>query len=220
MAIKKRTNHETDYSRIPKVVIKRLAKYHSVLEKLENEGIKNISSQHLAEEVNLKASQLRKDLAYFGEFGIRGKGYDVSYLHAVIGDILGLKKDWLVVLAGLGHLGYAIVSYRGLEKKGFKIVGIFENDPKKIGRTLRGIRIYPINELVRVVKENQVKIGIITVPAGAAQEVCDAMVEGGIKAILNFAPVTLNPKKPVFIESVDISGELSILSHYLTFHCT
>jgi len=217
------SNHKTknalrDYSHIPKVVIKRLSKYHSVLEKLDTEGIKNVSSQNLSHEVHVKASQLRKDLAYFGEFGTRGKGYDVSYLHGVIGDILGLKKEWAVVLAGLGHLGYALVSYRGLEKKGFKIAGIFESDPKKIGRNVHGMRIYSIDDIGRVVKDSDVKIGIITVPVDAAQKVCDAMVDAGIKAILNFAPVILHPRKPIFVEIVDISGELSILSHYLTFH--
>ena len=208
---------DKDYSRIPKVVIKRLAKYYSALDKLASAKIDSVSSQHLAEEVNVKASQLRKDLAYFGEFGTRGKGYNVTYLHDKIREMLGLENEWPIVLAGMGHLGYALAAYKGIRTMRFRIVGIFESDIKKIGKTVHGAKVYHIDELPRVARENSVKIGIITVPAEAAQDVCSLMVEAGIKAILNFAPVNLKTKKPVFIERVDISGELSTLSHLLTY---
>jgi len=211
-------NTEKECPRIPKVVIKRLAKYYSALEKYMTGKMDSISSQNLADEVHVKASQLRKDLAYFGEFGTRGKGYDIAYLHDKIGEILGLASEWSIVLAGMGHLGYALAAYKGLGNRGFKIAGIFESDIKKIGKTVHGAKVYHIDELPRVVRENSVKIGVITVPAEAAQEVCDLMIESGIKAILNFAPVNLKSNKPVFIERVDISGELSTLSHMLTYH--
>jgi redox-sensing transcriptional repressor len=211
-------NSDKDCTRIPKVVVKRLAKYYSALEKYISIGEENISSQNLADEVHVKASQLRKDLAYFGEFGTRGKGYDIAYLHDKIGEILGLESEWPIILAGMGHLGYALAAYKGLGIRGFRITGIFESDIKKIGKTVHGAKVYHIDELPRVVRENSVRIGVITVPAEAAQEVCDLMIESGIEAILNFAPVNLKSNKPVFIERVDISGELSTLSHLLTYH--
>ena len=213
-----KNNNVKDYSQIPRVVIKRLFKYHSALELLIKSGVMNISSQHMSEDVHVKASQLRKDLAYCGEFGTRGKGYDVAFLHEKIGEILGLKTEWQYVMAGFGRLGKALASYEGIMRRGFKIKAIFDIDSSKIGKRVNNVLVYHIEDLPEVVSELDVKIGMITVPADAAQFVCDKMVESGIDAILNFAPVMLNPKKHVFIEKVDISRELVTLSHYLTFH--
>jgi redox-sensing transcriptional repressor len=216
--ISQKNNDDRDFSLIPRVVVKRLFKYYSALDHLIKRGVKNVSSQHMSEDVNVKASQLRKDLAYCGEFGTRGKGYDVIYLHDKIGEILGLKNEWEYVMAGLGRLGKALVSYEGIMRRGFKIKAIFDIDPAKIGKRVNNINVYHIDQMPEVVGELNVKIGMITVPADAAQYVCDKMVESGIEAMLNFAPVSLKPKKPVFIERVDISRELVTLSHYLSFH--
>jgi redox-sensing transcriptional repressor len=211
-------NEERDFTKIPRVVIKRLFRYHSVLERLQESGVRNVSSLHLSEEIHVKASQLRKDLAYCGEFGTRGKGYEVEYLHAKLSKILGLETEWPFVLAGLGRVGYALANYPGIMRRGFKLKGIFDIDKSKIGTTVNGVKIMHPDDMAKIVKQHGVKIGLIIVPAEAAQEVCDMMVNAGIKAILNFAPTTLKTKKPIFIERVDISRELVTLSYYLTYH--
>ncbi|MFH1515443.1 MAG: redox-sensing transcriptional repressor Rex [bacterium] len=207
-----------DFSKIPKVVIKRLFKYHSALEKLIIDGISNVSSSELSDDVNVKASQLRKDLAYCGEFGTRGKGYEVSYLHDKLSEILGLQMEWNYILAGLGRLGRALVNYKGLVSRGFKIKAIFDISAEKIGQPYHDIMVYHIDEMQSVIQDMDIRIGLITVPADAAQSVCDKMVEAKISAILNFAPVLLKTKDKVFIERVDISREMVTLSHYLSHH--
>jgi redox-sensing transcriptional repressor len=211
-------NDNRDFSQIPRVVIKRLFKYHSALENLLSKGTVNVSSKNLSEDVHVKASQLRKDLAYCGEFGTRGKGYDVTYLNGKLAEILGLQTEWNYILAGFGHVGTALVSYEGILRKGFKVKGIFDIDEKKIGQVFRGIEICDISKMPEIVREHNVQIGVITVPSDSGQSVCDKMIEAGITAILNFAPVFLKPKKSIFIERVDISRELVTLSHYLSHH--
>lgn len=214
----KANSDERDYTKIPRVVIKRLFRYHSALEKLILEDVQCISSQYLSDEVNVKASQLRKDLAYCGEFGTRGKGYDVIYLHNKLSDILGLKTEWPYIIVGFGRIGHAMANYPGILRRGFILKGVFDIDESKIGTKARGIKVMHLDSMSEVVEKHDVKIGLITVTAESAQEVCDLMVDAGIKAILNFAPSLLKPKKPVFIEKVDISRELVSLSHYLTYH--
>lgn len=210
-------NGNRDFSQIPRVVIKRLFKYHSALEHLMSKGIVNVSSRNLSEDVHVKASQLRKDLAYCGEFGTRGKGYNVIYLDNKLTEILGLQTEWNYILVGFGHVGHALVSYEGILRRGYKVKGIFDIDEKKIGQVFRGIEISDLSKMPEVVKEHNVQIGIITVPSESGQFICDKMVDAGITAILNFAPVLLKPKKSIFIERVDISRELVVLSHYLTY---
>lgn len=211
-------NDNRDFSQIPRVVIKRLFKYHSALENLLSKGTVNVSSKNLSEDVYVKASQLRKDLAYCGEFGTRGKGYDVTYLNDKLAEILGLQTEWNYILVGFGHVGNALVSYEGILRRGFTVKGIFDVDEKKIGQVFRGIEISDLSRMPEIVKEHNVQIGVITVPSESGQSVCDRMIDAGITAILNFAPVLLKPKKPIFIERVDISRELVVLSHYLSYH--
>lgn len=207
-----------DYAKIPRVVVKRLFKYHSALENLIIDGVSNVSSNQLSEDVHVKASQLRKDLAYCGEFGTRGKGYEVSYLHDKLSEILGLQIEWNYILAGLGLLGRALVNYGGFFRRGFKIKAIFDTNSEKIGKPYHDIMVHHIDELLPVVKDLDIKIGLITVPTDSAQSVCDKMIEAEISAILNFAPVLLKPTDNIFIERVDISREMVTLSHYLSHH--
>lgn len=205
-----RTNYKI--SKIPEMTIRRLSIYTRCLQQLEEDGVKTISSQELAERFNLNSAQVRKDLAYFGEFGVRGIGYYVSGLKAELLKILGLDREWPVALVGFGNLGSALFNYKGFGRQGFRISAIFDDDPAKTGRVLDGIPILPLRDLSREVKAKNLQIGIVAVPAEAAQVVADRLVASGIKAILNFAPVRLKVAKDVRLKNVDLSIELESLS--------
>lgn len=205
-----RTNYKI--SKIPEMTIRRLSIYTRCLQQLEEDGVKTISSQELAERFNLNSAQVRKDLAYFGEFGVRGIGYYVSGLKAELLKILGLDREWPVALVGFGNLGSALFNYKGFGRQGFRISAIFDDDPAKTGRVLDGIPILPLRDLPREVKAKNLQIGIVAVPAEAAQVVADRLVASGIKAILNFAPVRLKVAKDVRLKNVDLSIELESLS--------
>ena len=201
--------------KIPEMTIRRLSVYARCLLQLEEDGVKTISSQELAERFNLNSAQVRKDLAHFGEFGVRGIGYYVSGLKAELQKILGLDREWHVALVGFGNLGSALFNYKGFAKAGFRISAIFDDDPQKIGRTVDGVPVLPLSDLGREAKARNLQIGIIAVPAESAQQVMDAMVASGIKAILNFAPSRLKVVKDVRLKNVDLSIELETLSFYL-----
>jgi len=201
--------------RIPEMTVRRLSVYFRCLAQLEEDGVKTISSQELAERFNLNSAQVRKDLAHFGEFGVRGIGYYVSGLKAELQKILGLDREWHVALVGLGNLGSALFNYKGFAKAGFRIAAVFDDDPQKIGRTIDGVPVLPLRELGREAKARNLQIGIVAVPAESAQPVIDAMVAAGIKAILNFAPSRLKVVKDVRLKNVDLSIELETLSFYL-----
>lgn len=204
---------------IPTVTINRLCIYHRCLEKIiETEG-KNesifISSSEIAAMTGINSAQIRKDLAYFGEFGKRGIGYPVISLVRELEKILGLDKKWSVIIVGAGNLGKALVRYRGFQNRGFLIKGIFDKDPLKIGKKIGHISIYDIKELEKFIRDENIDIGVLVVPAEFAQEVADKMVAGGIKAILNFAPLRLTLPPEVKIHNVDLSFEFEGLTYYL-----
>ena len=204
---------------IPSIAINRLSIYHRCLEKiLETEKGKElefISSSKIAEITGINSAQIRKDLAYFGEFGRRGLGYPLIDLNRELKKILGLDKDWSVVIAGAGNLGKALVKYKGFQKRGFIIKGIFDSNPSKIGKKLDHIFIYDIKEVEKFIQAENINIGILVVPADSAQEVADKMVAGGIKAILNFAPVHIVLPPEIKIHNVDLSIEFEGLTYYL-----
>jgi redox-sensing transcriptional repressor len=170
------------------MTVRRLSVYFRCLAQLEEDGVKTVSSQELAARFHLNSAQVRKDLAYFGEFGIRGIGYDTSILRAEIQRILGLDREWRVVLVGFGNLGSALFHYRGFARQGFRIAAIVDDDAAKIGRSVNGLSIQALAELPRVVKGQTIQIGVVAVPAEAAQGVADRLVAAGVRAILNFAP--------------------------------
>jgi len=201
--------------KIPEMTIRRLSVYTRCLLQLEEDGVKTISSEELAERFNLNSAQVRKDLAYFGEFGVRGTGYYVSGLKAELQKILGLDREWQVALVGFGNLGSALFNYKGFMRQGFRISVIFDDDPQKAGRTVESVPILPLRELVHEAKGRSLQIGIVAVPAEAAQTVADQLVAAGIKAILNFAPARLKVPKDVRLQVVDLSIELETLSFYL-----
>jgi len=204
---------------IPSVTINRLSICHRCLEKLieniDKRKPKYISSSEIAEMTGINSAQIRKDLAYFGEFGKRGIGYPVIDLGKELKKILGLDKKWSVIIAGAGNLGKALVNYKGFQKRGFIIKGIFDNNPSKIGKKLGHIFIYDIKEIEKFIRAENINIGILVVPADSAQEVADKMVAGGIKAILNFAPVHIVLPPEIKIHNVDLSIEFEGLTYYL-----
>lgn len=197
------------------MTIRRLSIYSRCLAQLEEDGVKTISSQELAERFHLNSAQVRKDLAYFGEFGIRGIGYYVGNLRAELQRLLGLDREWRVALVGFGNLGSALFHYRGFGHQGFRIAAIVDDDPAKAGRPVNGLTIVPLAELPRAVKANDIQIGVIAVPAEAAQLVADRLVAAGVRAILNFAPARLKVPKEVRLQNVDFSIELENLSFHL-----
>jgi len=198
--------------KIPEATIIRLSVYSRYLATCDRRGIVTISSNEIAEGVGVSSAQVRKDLAYFGEFGTRGVGYNVKDLHHHIMKILGLNQKWPVVIVGAGNLGTALSMYGGFRERGFYVVGIFDNDPRKIGYKLNGVEVYPLSKLKEVAQAEKARIGVITVPASAAQEVADLLIDAGVKALLNFAPVVLNVPPDVDLRNVDLSVNLEILT--------
>jgi redox-sensing transcriptional repressor len=201
--------------KIPEMTIRRLSVYTRCLLQLEEDGIKTISSQDLAERFNLNSAQVRKDLAYFGEFGVRGIGYYVSGLKAELQRILGLDREWPVALVGLGNLGSALFHYKGFSRQGFRVAVVFDDDPAKIGREIDGVPIVATRDIPREVAARAIQIAILAVPAEAAQTVTDQLVAAGIKAVLNFAPARLRVPRDARLKNVDLSIELETLSFYL-----
>lgn len=203
-------------TKIPETTITRLSSYLRVLDKLERMGFDNTASYQLAEELDINDSQVRKDLAYFGQFGKPGMGYETTRLKKEIQKILGLTRKWQVALVGVGNLGSALLAYQGFKKQGFYIIAAFDNDSKKIGRKKAGMIIENIARLKQIIRKEKIEIGIITVPAQAAQEVAELLTKAGIKAILNFAPARISVPKHVRLNNVDLSLRLENLSFFLS----
>jgi redox-sensing transcriptional repressor len=201
--------------KIPEMTVHRLSVYTRCLLQLEEDGVKTVSSQELAARFNLNSAQVRKDLAYFGEFGVRGIGYYVSGLKAELQRILGLDREWPVALVGFGNLGSALFHYKGFGRQGFRIAAIFDDDPAKSGRDVDGVPILRTRALAREVKALGIQIAIVAVPADSAQAVTDQLVAAGIKAVLNFAPARIRVPRDVRFKDVDLSIELETLSFYL-----
>jgi redox-sensing transcriptional repressor len=201
---------------ISELTTNRLSVYLRCLNTLDAAGVKTVSSSALAEQFHLNAAQIRKDLAYFGEFGVRGVGYYVKDLKRHLRQILGLDRRIRVAIMGAGNLGMALAGYPGFRQEGFEIVALFDNDPEKVGqRTKMGVPTYHIDELKRVARREKIGIAMVAVPAPAAQVVVDAVVRADIKAILNFSPGTLRVPPDVKLKSVDLTVSLESLSFYL-----
>lgn len=203
--------------KIPEATVIRLSVYSRYLAQIDARGVTTISSGEIAEDVGVSPAQVRKDLAYFGEFGTRGVGYNVKDLRQHITRILGLTSPWPVVIVGAGNLGTALCMYGGFRERGFRIVGMFDNDPQKIGYKLNGIEIYSVEELEDMVARKKAKIGIIAVPAAGAQEVADQMVQAKLRGILNFAPRVINVPPAVELRNVDLSVNLEVITFNLTY---
>jgi redox-sensing transcriptional repressor len=195
--------------------VTRLSSYFRLLGELEAEDVETVSSERLAERGGITSAQVRKDLSFFGNFGRRGLGYNVTQLHRNIGDILGLDRHWRVALLGAGNLGLALFAYKAFQKQGFCIEAVFDNDASKVGREWDGVVIRDIAELPRLARQGKFDIAIVAVPEGAAQEVANAAVAAGIRGILNFAPIKLSIADDVALRDVDLSIAMESLSYAL-----
>jgi redox-sensing transcriptional repressor len=194
----------------------RLSVYLRCLNVLDAAGVKTISSRALAEQFRLNAAQIRKDLAYFGEFGVRGVGYYVKELKRHLRTILGLDRNVRVVILGAGNLGLALADYPGFRQEGFSIVALLDAERSKVGQQSRGgVQIHDISELRRLVKQNSIDIAVVAVPAESAQGVVDTAVQAGVRAILNFSPGTLKVPAGVKLKNVDLTVSLESLSFFL-----
>ncbi len=200
---------------IPDIVVGRLPRYLQALKHMLQEGIKTTSSQELGEAIGISAAQIRKDLSQFGEFGKQGTGYSVAYLVEQLHTILKLNKVWDLALVGMGDLGNALARYQGFAEHGFRIVAAFDNDPEKIGKEVAGLIIQDSHNLKPVISQMGIKIAMITVPAAAAQSVAEDLVDAGIRAILNYAPITLTLPAGVYVENIDPIIKLQHMTYYL-----
>jgi redox-sensing transcriptional repressor len=200
--------------KIPEKTITRLSIYLRCLEELEVDGIASVSSKQLAERFGLNSAQVRKDLAYFGQFGVRGLGYYIAELKHNLERILGLKQDWEVALIGVGNLGSALIAYKGFQARGFRISLAFDSDPAKVGQQIDGVVVMDAAKLVPTLRKKKVKIAVVAVPAPAAQSVAELLVDSGVTAILNFAPTQLVVPEGVKVQNVDLSVLLKTLSYH------
>ncbi|MBS3872804.1 MAG: redox-sensing transcriptional repressor Rex [Firmicutes bacterium] len=200
---------------IPRPTIERLPLYLRCLTRLASSGVEVVSSEELGKLLAITSVQIRKDLAYFGEFGRRGVGYDVSSLLAQVSQILGVDRARKLALVGVGHLGQALANYDGFREHGFNISAVFDADPSKIGLTIAGQRVLPVHRIGEMLPQIGVEMAILAVPAHAAQKVTDALVQAGIKAIWNFAPVRLIVPDHVEIRQENMIVGLLALSYYL-----
>jgi len=201
---------------ISELTTNRLSVYLRCLNELDGAGVRTISSQSLAEQYHLNAAQIRKDLAYFGEFGVRGVGYYVRDLKRHLRQILGLDQKLRVAIMGAGNLGLALADYPGFRTEGFEIAALFDNRNEKVGQQSRGgVPIYDISDLRKIARRDGLRIAVIAVPAGAAQNVVNLVVASGIKAILNFSPGALEVPPEVKLKSVDLTVSLESLSFFL-----
>jgi redox-sensing transcriptional repressor len=204
--------------KISELTTNRLSIYLRCLNELKAAGIKTVSSQELAEQFNLNSAQIRKDLGYFGEFGVRGIGYFIDDLRAHLTKILGLDRPHHVGIIGAGRLGIALANYNGLAKSSFAVVALFDNDEEKIGQRIGPDRIpvHDVKKIARVVRDEGVDVAVIAVPARAAQRVLNQVTAAGVKAVLNFAPAPLTARLGVKVKTVDLTTSLESLSYFLS----
>ncbi len=199
----------------PHIVVSRLPLYLRCLIFMAADGHKITSSKELSEKLGISSAQIRKDLSHFGEFGKQGTGYDVIYLMEELRNILHVERQWPVVLVGAGDLGHALVHHSTLVNRGFHIVAIFDNNPAKIGQQWQSLVIQDIQDMPRVIRENNFQLAILAIPPQEAQQVADRLIEAGIKGILNYAPITITVPKGVRVEYLDPVVQLQRMTYYL-----
>lgn len=203
-------------SNIPDIVIGRLPVYLRALTRLLQEGQEVTSSHELGQRLGISSAQIRKDLSHFGGFGKQGTGYQIAYLVEQLRQVLKVNQEWEVVLVGAGDLGSALAHYKGFSDRGFQIAHVFDNSPTKIGKDLGGFTIQPMNEAQKIIRERGIKIAMIAIPAEKAQEVANFLIEAGIRAILNYAPINLNVPANVHVQYIDPVLHMQRMTYYLT----
>jgi len=202
---------------IPDIVVRRLPIYHRTLQRFLDEGLTSVSSSDLAERIGVTAAQIRRDLSNFGKFGKQGKGYDIQHLLREIAGILRINTEWQVALCGFGLLGQAVVHYRGWEDSNLCIAAIFDSAPDKIGQPvgMDDLIVQTPAEITQTVREKKIRVGIVAVPAQGAQETTDLLVAGGVRAILNYAPVILRVREGVWVRDVDPVAAIQSMTYYV-----
>jgi redox-sensing transcriptional repressor len=203
------------FSSIPDIVVGRVPLYLRTLTKLATEGNVITSSQELGNRLGISSAQIRKDLSQFGEFGKQGTGYNIKFLIEQLQKILKVDKFWDVVLVGAGDLGRAVANYGGFIDRGFRIAFVYDNDPRKIGQSIGGFKVRNISHLIGDVRAKKIRVAMLAVPAAVAQSVTDLLVEGGVKAILCYAPTSLNVPDDVKIQYIDPLLHLQHMTYYL-----
>lgn len=201
--------------KIPDIIISRLPVYLRALQHMADNGLKTTSSQELGEHVGISAAQIRKDISQFGEFGKQGTGYSIEYLLDKLREILKIDRMWNVIIVGAGDIGHALARYQGFANRGFNVVMIFDNDKNKVGQKIGNFTIEDTANLVEKIKSADIKIAMLTIPAPAAQETADKLVQAGVKAILNYAPINLNVPKNVKVQYIDPATHLQRMTYYL-----
>ena len=201
---------------ISRAVIRRLPRYYRYLGELLENGVERISSSDLSKRMKVTASQIRQDLNNFGGFGQQGYGYNVKYLYTEIGKILGLEENHNFIIIGAGNLGQALANYTSFENRGFILKGIFDVNPRLEGVTIRGVQIRMMDELSSFIRDNDVEIGVLTIPKEKAIEVANLLVDNGVRAIWNFAHTDLNLPDNVIVENVHLSESLMQLSYNIS----
>lgn len=201
--------------KIPDIVIGRLPLYLRSLQRMSQEGRKVTSSQELGERLGISAAQIRKDLSQFGEFGKQGTGYQIGFLMEQLSQILHVDRVWDMAVIGAGDVGHAVTQYQGFSDRGFRVTMIFDKDPIKIGTQINGFVVQDTANMEKVIQENGLKIAMIAVPAEAAQKVADQLVEAGVCAILNYAPISLNVPVDVRVQYIDPAIHLQRMTYYI-----
>ena len=209
------TMNNNNHKKIPEGTISRLCLYLRELTTLCNVSVRTISSSELGERVNFGDAQVRKDLSYFGNFGVSGAGYDTEELKSALEKILGKNQTWNVAVVGVGYLGSALLTYPGFKEQKLNMVAAFDSDARKVGKVVNDVTVQSIDNLSKAIKSEKISIGIIAVPPQGAEDVANKLVEGGVKCILNFAPVSLNVPEHVKVRNIDLSRELETLSYSL-----
>ncbi len=202
-------------NQVPDIVVGRLPIYLRALTFMAEEGREITSSQELSEKLGISSAQIRKDLSHFGEFGKQGTGYEIAYLRDQLKRILRVERIWPVALAGYGDLGHALANYAGFAAKGFEVVSVFDNNPNKIGQQVAGKLVLNIDELPDVVRKKGIKVAIVAVPSAAAQQIADMLVESGVRAILNYAPIHISVPPQVRVQYIDPAAHLQHMTYYL-----
>jgi redox-sensing transcriptional repressor len=200
---------------IPNIIVGRLPVYLRALRHMREKGQQTTSSQELGEQVGISAAQIRKDLSQFGEFGKQGTGYHIPYLIEKLCEILKVDRVWDVAVIGAGDMGHALTRYQGFINRGFRITMVFDKSPDLIGQKIGDLTIQSVEDMVASLKAGKVSIAMLTVPATAAQKIADILVEAGIRAILNYAPISLNVPEGVIVQYIDPSTHLQRMTYYL-----
>lgn len=202
-------------NKIPDIIIGRLPVYLRALQHMSDHGIQNTSSQELGEKVGISAAQIRKDISQFGEFGKQGTGYRIPFLIDKLREILKIDRIWDVAVVGAGDMGHALARYQGFVNRGFRVAMVFDNDPNKVGQQVGEFIVQDTSTLVETIQAAGIQVAMLTVPASAAQAVTDMLIKAGVKAILNYAPISLSVPEGVRVRPIDPAVHLQRMTYYL-----